>query len=124
LHAGVVLLDSVKSLRIVSRVCPVDREGWRGSRLDTHSKNLHHRKTRMAERKFAALDGRIWSVRPRLYVRKDETGSNVTLEFASDGEVRVVSCLRQEWQVEHPDLISLLGRSVASGASRNVTPPR
>jgi hypothetical protein len=78
----------------------------------------------MTERKFVALDGRVWSVRPRPYVRKDETGSNVTLEFATDGEVRVVSCARQEWHVADPDLIMLLARSVASGASRNVTPPR
>jgi hypothetical protein len=78
----------------------------------------------MAERQFVALDGRIWSVRLRPYVRKDETGSNVTLEFASDGEVRVVSCPRQEWQIAHPDFVALLGRSVASGASRNVMPPR
>ncbi len=78
----------------------------------------------MTERKFVALDGRIWSVRLRPYVRKDETGSNVTLEFASNGEVRVVSCPRQEWHVADPDLIALLGRSVASGASRIVMPPR
>jgi hypothetical protein len=78
----------------------------------------------MAERKFVALDGRIWSVRLRPYVRKDETGSNVTLEFATDGEIRVVSCPRQEWQTADPDLIALLARSVASGASRSVMPPR
>ena len=78
----------------------------------------------MTERKFVALDGRTWSVRLRPYVRKDETGSNVTLEFACNGEVRVVSCLREQWQVAEPDLISLLARSVASGASRSVTPQR
>jgi hypothetical protein len=78
----------------------------------------------MTQRKFVALDGRIWSVRLRPYVRKDEKGSNVTLEFASDGELRVVSCPRREWHIADPDLIALLARSVASGASRNVMPPR
>lgn len=78
----------------------------------------------MTERNFVALDGRIWSVRPRPYVRKDETGSKVTLEFECHGEFRVVSCQLEEWQTSEPDLVGLLARSVASGASRNVTPPR
>jgi hypothetical protein len=41
----------------------------------------------------------------------------------SDQESRVVSCRREEWEVPAPDFAGLLARSVASGASRNVTPP-
>lgn len=71
------------------------------------------------ERKFTAPNGWIWTVRPRPYVRKDEAGTRVTLEFITDTETRVASCGREEWNVEEPDLAALLARSVASGAGRN-----
>ena len=72
------------------------------------------------ERKYTAPNGRIWTVRPRPYVRKDEVGERITLEFVSDRETRVASCHREEWNVEKPDLAALLARSVTSGAGRNL----
>lgn len=71
------------------------------------------------ERKFTAPTGRIWTIRPRSYVRKDEVGSHVTLEFTADAETRIVSCRREEWEVAEPDIAALLARSVASGAGRS-----
>ena len=71
-------------------------------------------------REFVALNGRIWLIRPRPEVRKDEVASHVTLELVSDNETRVVSCRRDEWEVAAPDLAALLARSVVSGASRSI----
>jgi hypothetical protein len=71
-------------------------------------------------REFVALNGRIWLIRPRNEVRKDEIASHVTLELVSDKETRVVSCRREEWEVAAPDLAALLARSVVSGASRSI----
>ena len=73
-------------------------------------------------REFVALNGRIWLIRPRHDVRKDEVASHVTLELVSDSETRVVSCRREEWEVATPDLAALLARSVVSGASRSIAP--
>jgi hypothetical protein len=75
------------------------------------------------ERMFVTSDRRIWFVRPRHEVRRHEADTHVTLEMLSDRESRVVSCRREEWEVPAPDFVGLLARSVASGASRNVTPP-
>ena len=75
------------------------------------------------ERMFVAPDRRIWFVRPRPEVRRGEADPHVTLVMLSDQEIRVVSCRREEWEVAAPDFAALLARSVASGASRNVTPP-
>jgi hypothetical protein len=75
-------------------------------------------------REFVALNGRIWLIRPRHDVRKDEVASHVTLELVSDNETRVVSCRREEWEVGVPDLAALLARSVVSGASRSIVPTR
>jgi len=77
----------------------------------------------MMERMFVASDRRIWFVRPRPEVRRHEADTHVTLEMLSDQESRVVSCRREEWEIPAPDFAGLLARSVASGASRNVTPP-
>ncbi|HJX88627.1 MAG TPA: hypothetical protein VJ277_13760, partial [Gemmatimonadales bacterium] len=77
----------------------------------------------MRERMFIAADRRVWFVRPRHEVRRHEADTHVTLEMMSDRESRVVSCRREEWEVPAPDFAGLLARSVASGASRNVTPP-
>ncbi len=70
-----------------------------------------------------ALHGRVWTVCVRSQVRRDEVGSHVTLEFVTDAEIRVVSCRREEWEVEKPDFAALLARSVASGASRHAPWP-
>lgn len=75
----------------------------------------------MTERKFVARDGRTWSVCLRPHVRRDEIGSHVTLEFATAGEIRVVSCRVEEWDAAEPDLASLLARALPSGASRHAT---
>ncbi len=72
------------------------------------------------ERKFAGPNGRTWTVRARPYVRKDEMGSSITLEFVTETETRVVSCRREEWSSMEPDIAGLFARSVASGASRNI----
>jgi hypothetical protein len=77
----------------------------------------------MSDRRFVAINGRAWAVSLRPQVRKSEVGSHVTLEFASDLEIRVVSCLREEWETEEPDFAALLARSVASGASRHAAMP-
>lgn len=73
---------------------------------------------RTMTREFVALNGRIWWVRVRSEVRKNELGTHITLEFISDDEVRVVSCRRDDWDIPQPDLAALLARSVVSGASR------
>lgn len=75
------------------------------------------------ERTFTAPNGRIWTVRPRPYARKDEAGSLITLEFVTDTETRVASCPREAWNVAEPNLAALLAISVASGAGRNVISP-
>jgi hypothetical protein len=77
----------------------------------------------MRERVFIAPDRRIWLVRVRPEVRHDEAETHVTLELMCDEETRVVSCRREAWEVAAPDFAALLAESVASGASRNVTPP-
>ncbi len=77
----------------------------------------------MSEREFRSPDGRTWVARIRPDVRKAEVGTNVTLEFVSEAEIRVVSCAREEWEMPEPDLLGLLARAVAAGASRSVTPP-
>jgi hypothetical protein len=107
LDAAVVLLVSVKDLAIVSAPRP------------GNSKSAPEGASTMA-REFIALNGRIWLIRPRPEVRKDEVASHVTLELVSDSETRVVSCRREEWEVGDPDLAALLARSVVSGASRSI----
>ena len=77
----------------------------------------------MTTREFFHIDGKTWLVRSRPAVRKDEAATHVTLELVSDEEVRVVSCLREEWEVPHPDYAGLLARSLAAGASRGITRP-
>lgn len=75
------------------------------------------------ERAFIAPDRRLWLVRPRSAVRRNETTTHVTLELMTDDETRVVSCRRDEWDVPAPDFAALLARSVPGGASRNVARP-
>ena len=53
--------------------------------------------------------------RRRPEVRQEEAATHVTLLVESLGEVRVVSCLRTEWESEQPDLRALLARAVARG---------
>jgi hypothetical protein len=77
----------------------------------------------MTERWFNGPDGRTWLVRTRPDVRKDEAATHVTLEFVTDNEARVISCLRDAWDTPAPDLAALLARSVAGGASRSVLGP-
>ena len=76
----------------------------------------------MMVRVFIAPDRRIWLVRIRPGRRRHEVDTHVTLELMSDYESRVVSCRREEWDVTVPDFPALLARSVASGASRSVSP--
>jgi hypothetical protein len=76
----------------------------------------------MHSREFFHIDGKTWLVRSRP-VRKDEAATHVTLELVSDEETRIVSCLREEWEVPNPDYPSLLARSVAAGASHSVARP-
>lgn len=77
----------------------------------------------MISREFFHVDGRIWLVRSRTAVRKDEAETHVTLELVSDAETRVVSCLRSEWETPSPDYGGLLARSVAAGASHSIVRP-
>jgi hypothetical protein len=72
------------------------------------------------ERSYTAPDGRTWVFRPRPEVRHEEVGTRVTLLVESLGWVRVVSCLRSEWENPVPDLAGLLARAVPIGASRGI----
>lgn len=78
----------------------------------------------MRERAFIGPDRRCWFVRPRASTRRDESETHVVLELSTDSETRVVSCLREEWEVAAPDFAGLLERSVAGGASRAVVRSR
>jgi hypothetical protein len=75
------------------------------------------------DRVFVTPDRRIWLVRARPTVRRNEVGTHVTLELMTDNETRVVSCPVDEWELPAPDFERLLARSVASGASRSIPPP-
>jgi hypothetical protein len=77
----------------------------------------------MTSREFFLHQGQTWFVRTRESVRRGESETHVTLELVSDHETRVVSCRREEWEVRDPDFAGLLARSVASGASHQITPP-
>jgi hypothetical protein len=77
----------------------------------------------MSEREFLAPDGRTWTFRVRPEARKEEASTHLTLEIATGGEIRVVSCRRDEWAGATPDLAELLFRSVTAGGSRHVSPP-
>jgi hypothetical protein len=74
----------------------------------------------VTERRYTARDGRTWVFRPRTEVRLGEAGTHVTLLAESLGWVRVVSCLRSEWESPAPDFAELLARAVPIGASRGV----
>jgi hypothetical protein len=72
-------------------------------------------------RTFTAFDGRTWTFRRRPEVRQEEAATHVTLLVESLGEVRIVSCLRTEWEREVPDLRTLLARAVPAGGSRGIS---
>ena len=74
----------------------------------------------MSHRTLTAPDGRTWTFRERPEVRQEEVATHVTLLAESLGEVRVVSCLRSEWEGVAPDLRGLLARAVPAGGSRGV----
>jgi hypothetical protein len=74
----------------------------------------------MTERSYTAPDGRTWIFRRRPEVRQEEASTHVTLLVESLGSVRVVSCLRSEWESDTPDLAGLLIRAVPAGASRGI----
>lgn len=74
----------------------------------------------MTERSYTAPDGRTWIFRRRPEVRHEEAATHVTLLVESLGSVRVVSCLRSEWESPAPDLAGLLERALPVGASRGV----
>jgi hypothetical protein len=76
----------------------------------------------MLHREYLDSEGRRWRIRARPDVRREEAATNVALEFVAGREVRVVSCLRSEWEIPDPDLAGLLARSVVAGASRNIRP--
>ena len=70
---------------------------------------------------YTALDGRTWTFHRRPEVRHEEAATHVTLLLESLGELRVVSCLRTEWEKEQPDLRALLARAVPVGGSRGIS---
>ena len=74
----------------------------------------------MTQHSYTGSDGRTWVFRPRPEVRQEEAGTHVTLLVESLGWVRVVSCLRSEWESPAPDLPGLLARALPVGASRGV----
>jgi hypothetical protein len=76
----------------------------------------------VTERSYTAPDGRTWVFRQRPEVRHEEAGSHVTLLIESLGSVRVVSCLRSDWENPAADFAGLLARAVPIGASRGIGP--
>jgi 3-deoxy-D-manno-octulosonic-acid transferase len=74
----------------------------------------------VSTRAYAAPDGRTWTFRRRAEVRQEEAATHVTLLAESLGEVRVVTCLRSEWESAEPDFRALLARAVPTGGSRGV----
>jgi hypothetical protein len=74
----------------------------------------------VSPRSYVAPDGRTWTFRRRPEIRQEEAETHVTLLVESLGEVRVVSCLRTEWESAQPDLRRLLARAVPTGGSRGV----
>ena len=75
----------------------------------------------MSPRSYVAPDGRTWTFRRRPEIRHEEAETHVTLLVESLGEVRIVSCLRTEWEREVPDLRALLARAVPAGGSRGIS---
>ena len=75
----------------------------------------------MSLRTYTAADGRTWAFRCRPEVRQEEAATHVTLLVESLGEVRVVSCPREEWESAEPDLRALLARAFPAGGSRGVS---
>ena len=69
----------------------------------------------VSPRSYLAPDGRTWTFRRRPEIRQEEAETHVTLLVESLGEVRVVSCLRVEWESAEPDLRRLLARAVPDG---------
>lgn len=53
-------------------------------------------------------------------MRHEEASTHVVLLLESLGWVRVVSCLRSDWESPAPDLAGLLARAVPIGASRGI----
>jgi hypothetical protein len=74
----------------------------------------------MIDRDFVAPDRRRWTFRPRPRARAGEVGKVLALDVVTDGESRVVTCDRADWEDGSPDLAELLARSVVSGASRHI----
>ena len=75
----------------------------------------------MSLRTYTAADGRTWVFRVRPEVRQEEAATHVTLLVESLGEVRVVSCRREEWESVEPNFRALLTRAVPVGGSRGIS---
>jgi hypothetical protein len=75
----------------------------------------------MTLRTYTAADGRTWTFRARPEVRQEEAATHVTLLVESLGEVRVVSCLRAEWEIAEPNFHAMLARAVPVGGSRGIS---
>ena len=75
----------------------------------------------MTLRTYTAPDGRTWTFHRRPEVRHAEAATHVTLLVESLGEVRVVSCLQEEWEGTQTDLRALLSRAVPVGGSRGIS---
>jgi hypothetical protein len=75
------------------------------------------------DRTITGSDGRRWTFRLRPEVRKEEAKTHVTLVLETPGEVRIVTCPRNEWESASPDLAELLARSLPGGASRGLGAP-
>jgi hypothetical protein len=69
---------------------------------------------------YTEADGRTWTFYQRPEVRQEEAATHVTILVESLGEVRVVTCLREEWETAAPDLRALLRRAIPAGGSRGV----
>ena len=78
----------------------------------------------MTEPAWVDGDGRTWRFCSRPDVRKDESQTHVVLLIESLGETRIVSCLREEWEMADPDWAGLIARSLPEGGSRSIGPSR
>lgn len=67
---------------------------------------------------FTDARGEEWTFARRQGVRRSEEDTHIAVVARSAFQSRIVTCHRDEWETQRPDLSSLLARSVPAGGSR------
>jgi hypothetical protein len=67
---------------------------------------------------FTDARGEEWTFARRRGVRRSEEETHIAVVARSAFQSRIVTCHRDEWETQRPDLSSLLARSVPAGGSR------